>query len=344
MHIHLIWPEANNLPTGNRETALQYIAVFKALGHEVTTRPGNFENIKSADSGSKLAGSIDVGTGQDPECPFPRCDLLVVLHGLRCRNELIAYRKQVPTGRILLVLTGTDLYAEEDIMPELEDSLAMADQVVVLQEQAAWRVPLAYRDKVNVIYQSVKFMPKRSQLRKYEFVISVVGHLREEKDPFRTAEASRKLPESSRIQVQHVGAILDAAFEAQVDREAEQNSRYTYRGALDPEKTRQVIADSDLLVHTSLVEGGSRVVGEAVVAGTPVLATRIDAHLSIFGAGYPGLFEVGDTEGLMELLCKAESDSAFYHDLVDRCGQVVGQFDPEIENAAWEKLLDSVQK
>ena len=181
MHIHLTWPEVNNLPTGNRETALQYIAVFKALGHEVTTRPGNFENIKSADSGSKLAGSIDVGTWQDLECPFPRCNLLVVLHGLRCRNELMAYRKQVPTGRILLVLTGTDIYAEEELMPQLEDSLAMQTIVVVLQT-SAWRVHRISRQGERDL--SVSQIHAQALTIENEFVISVVGHLREEKDRF----------------------------------------------------------------------------------------------------------------------------------------------------------------
>ena len=41
--------------------------------------------------------------------------------------------------------------------------------------------------------------------KKLPFRVAVVGHLRPEKDPLRTAEAARRLPETSKIQVLHIG-------------------------------------------------------------------------------------------------------------------------------------------
>ncbi len=62
------------------------------------------------------------------------------------------------------------------------------------------------------------------------------------------------------------------------------------------------------MVISSLSEGGANVISEAVVAGVPVLASRMDGNVGLLGGGYPGYFPVGDTPALARLLERLEQE------------------------------------
>jgi hypothetical protein len=55
------------------------------------------------------------------------------------------------------------------------------------------------------------------------------------------------------------------------------------------------------MVLSSLSEGAN-VVSETVVAGVPILASRMDGNVGLLGADYPGYFPVGDTKTSARLL------------------------------------------
>jgi glycosyltransferase involved in cell wall biosynthesis len=50
------------------------------------------------------------------------------------------------------------------------------------------------------------------------------------------------------------------------------------------------------------MEGGAHVVMEAVMSGTPVLASRIDGNVGMLGADYAGYFDCGDASQLVNAL------------------------------------------
>ena len=68
--------------------------------------------------------------------------------------------------------------------------------LITLQPAGTQELPVHLRDKVRVIYQSCKAPPGAFRPRPGVFDVCVIGHLRSVKDPFRTAAASRLLPES----------------------------------------------------------------------------------------------------------------------------------------------------
>jgi glycosyltransferase involved in cell wall biosynthesis len=148
--------------------------------------------------------------------------------------------------------------------------------------------------------------------------VAVVGHLRDEKDPLRTALAARLLPLESRVRILHAGAPLSPAWKRAALREARENPRYRFLGELPLARARALIARSRVLSLTSRLEGGANVVSEAVAAGTPILASRIPAMEAILGEDHPGLFEFGATEELARLLDRAEQDPAFLRELARR--------------------------
>jgi glycosyltransferase involved in cell wall biosynthesis len=176
------------------------------------------------------------------------------------------------------------------------------------------------------------------------FKICVIGHLREEKDPMRTALASRQLPPFSNIEVLHIGKALDAALGKQAQAEAATNPRYSWVGELPYWMTRRVLARSHLLAITSKMEGSSNVLSEALASSVPVVATRIPGLVGTLGKEYPGYFPVGDTAALAELLMRAEYDPAFYQSLKRACERAAPLVQPEREIASWKLVLRELEQ
>src|SRR4029450_6371469 len=89
------------------------------------------------------------------------------------------------------------------------------------------------------------------------------------------------------------------------------NPRYRWRGDVPAATVRRLLARSRAMVISSLSEGGANVISEAVVAGVPVLASRVDGNVGLLGRDYPGYFPVGDTRALARLLERVEGEPAF---------------------------------
>jgi glycosyltransferase involved in cell wall biosynthesis len=176
------------------------------------------------------------------------------------------------------------------------------------------------------------------------FDVCVIGHLRPVKDPFRTAMAARLLPTSSRIRVVHVGRAMSTQQELRSRAEMRTNARYRWLGEQPPGRVLRILKQSRLCVLSSRLEGGANALGEAIVAGIPVLASRIPGSIGILGEDYPGYFEAGATAELARLMSRAETDPAFIGKLKQACNQLVPLFHPAREEAAWLKLLSEVSR
>jgi glycosyltransferase involved in cell wall biosynthesis len=167
----------------------------------------------------------------------------------------------------------------------------------------------------------------------------VVGHLRDVKDPFRTAEASRLLPSTSRIRVIHVGGAMDEESAERAKQEEKENPRYRWLGERPRWQVFLQLAQCHVFALTSKLEGGANALGEAIVAGAPALASRIDGSIGLLGSDYPGFFPVGATDDLAALMDRCERDQAFLLELRRRTLERAPLFDPTRETNAWTALL-----
>jgi glycosyltransferase involved in cell wall biosynthesis len=79
------------------------------------------------------------------------------------------------------------------------------------------------------------------------------------------------------------------------------------------------------------------------MADLPVIASEIEGSVGLLGADYRGYYPVEDTEALRERLLRAESDSAYYAELVAACAARRHLFTPQREHAGWKKLLEDIQ-
>jgi glycosyltransferase involved in cell wall biosynthesis len=169
-----------------------------------------------------------------------------------------------------------------------------------------------------------------------------MGHLREVKDPFRTAGAARLLHPASRIRVLHLGAALSAEMEHQARAEEAGNPRYRWLGELPRRQALRRLARCRLLSLTSLSEGGANVVSEAIAVGVPVVSSRIAGSIGLLGEDYPGYFPVGDTRALADLLGRAETETTFLADLQQRCQACRPLLEVDRERDSWRLLLQEL--
>jgi putative glycosyltransferase (TIGR04348 family) len=309
MRVRIVCPAPRGTLYGNRITALRWARILRELGH----RPV-------------------IATSYDGE----PCDILIALHAKKSGPAVLAFQERHPEKPIIVALTGTDVYRDIRNSRIAQKALVLATRIVTLQPLAAAELAPHLRDKVDVIYQSAE---KTRAAPARRFQVCVVGHLRTVKDPFRAAVAVRRFPPDSRIHVVHAGAALDDRMAARALAEESSNPRYHWLGEIPRGKVRRLIASSHLLVLSSRMEGGANVISEAIVDGTPVVASRIPGSIGLLGADYPGFYPVGDTAALRDLLLRAESDAHFYRDLRSRCAALAKLFLPSREQAAWRRLI-----
>src|SRR5689334_9402959 len=159
MKIALITPAGARSRNGNRHTALRWASMLRSLGHSVRVS-------------RRWDGAV--------------ADAMIALHARRSHASIAAFRRSRPGSPLVVVLTGTDLYRDIRSDREARLSLEMADRLVVLQDMGRHELAPRLRRKTRVIYQSAN--SRRSSPGR-GFRIAVMGHLRGEKDPFRTALA-----------------------------------------------------------------------------------------------------------------------------------------------------------
>jgi putative glycosyltransferase (TIGR04348 family) len=288
MKIALITPVPAQSRQGNRVTALRWARILKSLGHRVT-----------------LAQQYD---------GVPH-DLMVALHARRSYAAIAQFQRLFPTRPLIVALTGTDLYGDIRTSAEAQASLELATRLILLQPRGLEELPEPIRPKARVIYQSVQAPGWRPPRAQRTFDVCVLGHLREVKDPFRTAQAARLLPASSRLRVLHVGKALSDEMALQARQEMVENPRYHWLGELPRWQALRVLARSHLLVLSSYAEGGANVISEALAVQVPIVASRIAGSLGLLGEDYPGYFPVADSDALAQMLHRVETDRTFYDTL-----------------------------
>ncbi len=270
-------------------------------------------------------------------------DLMVAVHAWRSAAAVELFKAAHPKKSVILQLSGTDIYDYLESDPDQTlRTMNLADRLVALNDRA-WRVvPKELRARLRIIHQSATALPHPRQPSRRAVVVSVIGHLRDVKDPLRAAEAARLLPPGSRVRIEQVGRAYTQQWAARARAEAATNPRYVWRDDVPVGAVRRLLARSHAMVISSRSEGGANVVSEAAVAGVPVLASHMDGNVGLLGADYPGYFPVGDTRALARLLQRLENEPRFVTRLSKALARRAPLFRPARETAAWRRLLAEV--
>ena len=222
--------------------------------------------------------------------------------------------------------------------------MEMADALICLHDLIGEALPASLRKKLHVVRQSALPLPGPRRPAKRNFDICVIGHLRDEKDPFRTALAARRLPTDSLIRIIHLGKAHTPDFASQATAEMALNPRYRWLGEVPGWRVRRELAKTRLMVISSNQEGGANVVSEAVVAGVPVIASDIAGNVGLMGRDYPGYYPVRDEAALAHLLERAEMEPTFLATLERHGRKLSSRFRPAHEQAALKRIVNSVAR
>jgi putative glycosyltransferase (TIGR04348 family) len=271
-------------------------------------------------------------------------DVLVALHARRSATSVAAWAHAHPKRPLVLALTGTDLYQDIHHDADAQRSLQLATHLILLQEQGLQELPQALRHKAHVVYQSSTPMPPVNKTQAHLRAV-MVGHLRDEKSPQVLWQTAQALQANDGIFIDHIGRSLDPASATQAQQTASQCPHYRWLNELPYVPTRRSIQRAHVLVHTSRIEGGAHVIMEAVLSGTPVLASRVSGNVGMLGAEYPGYFEPGNVQQLASLLreCRHTQNQTdgLLAKLTQACQTRAELFQPEREQADLCGLITS---
>jgi putative glycosyltransferase (TIGR04348 family) len=317
MRLVLITPAQSGSKAGNRATAERWKALLENAGH-----------------------GVEVVTQYHGE----PCDALIALHAWRSVDAIRRFRKTWPEKPLIVALTGTDIYHHQHEYPEdTLYSMDVADALIGLHDLVSEDIPAGLADKLVTLFQSAdgpeSFPVPPGQGNSGTFGACVIGHLRDEKDSLRGAYAARLLPADSQIEIFCAGKAHNEEWQSKAEAEMAENPRFHWFGELDKANTRQLMANSQVMVISSVMEGGANVVSEACRAGLPVLASDVPGNVGLLGRDYAGYFPVGDEQALADLLHRAETDRLFLNTLEKQVGKLAGRFLPEKEQASLEQAL-----
>ena len=278
-----------------------------------------------------------------PQWPAPSLQrtpqAMVALHARRSAASIRAWAEAWPDKPLIVVLTGTDLYRDIQTDADAQQSLALASELVVLQDCGLAALPEAWRGKARVIYQSAPAL-KPAHKSSHRFGVLMVGHQRDEKDPLTFMRAAMH-DFAAGIHFDQIGQALAPRFADAAHAAAQRTARYRWLGGLPRAETRQRIKRAHMLINCSLMEGGAQVILEAVQSGTPVLASRISGNIGMLGADYAGYFEPGNDAQLAALVRRCAAEPDFLALLQRQCSERARLFEPQTEKRLVINLLAS---
>ena len=311
MKIAIVTPSIAGARSGNQHTAERWAKFLRGGGHRVSV---------ATQWGGKAV------------------DVLIALHARKSYSSIERFHAAQPRAPLIVVLTGTDLYRDIKTDPVARRALDIASRLVVLQPEGRLELPRRLRAKTRVIFQSADVGVRHSPPKR-RFRMAVVGHLRAEKDPFRAVMALAHLPHRADLEVIHLGKPLTPEMREEAELRMKRDPRYRWLGSRPHGQALRQLAASNLLIVSSVMEGGANVICEAARIGVPVLASRVSGNIGMLGRGYPGYFALFDDRALAKLIERAASDAKFYRKLKDKVRARRQFFAPAAERDGLRKLL-----
>lgn len=203
------------------------------------------------------------------------------LRGLRFRARAMRYVTQIDS-----------VFASGELAQRQLASLGFSDRVIVPFGYFVAREE-APRDHVAPRSETA---PRR---------IVFVGSLEEWKDPEIILQALSRLPQTD----WHLSIVGQGSLASRLREEVVRLQivdRVSFEGQLSQTRTRQIIAESDLLILPSKYDGWGAVISEALMSGTPVVASAAAGASTLIVGDLQGqVFPAGQVEQLTLALKKA---------------------------------------
>ncbi len=291
---------------------------------------------------------------------LPAGDVLLALHARHSHRAIQTWKKRDAKLPVVVAISGTDLYIDlprgKTAAGKVMESLQSAHHIIGLHRGIGDQLPPAIirrgaagkNDWIHFIPQSATPLAGARKPLKSRFRVLVVGYLRSVKDPFLLLEALQHLPQrladGRKVEVVHLGGIVDRRHEQRARKAMVKDRRWRWLGAVSRSQVRSFLANSHLLVHPSLDEGGANIISEALVAGIPIVASDAPGNVGLLGEGHPGIFPRRDGKALAEKILHCATDRSHLQKLQNLSRKLARQHRPEVEISSWKRLLRLLEK
>lgn len=313
MHILIASPYPLDSPKGNSVSAKRIESLLRQAGHHAT-----------AIHDSKT----------------PQADALIALHATKSWKTISYFKDHHPGSRLIIYLTGTDLYRDlPDENPDCLNALQMADQLVVSQETSLQSIPHQYLGKTHVVRTSIDRMEVANIAPVPQPSFALIAHLREVKNPFLMNKAMELIPDSD-FHAYTLGSALEHCAAAEARAWQRTDSRFKWLDNLPHPETLAWISQVTATLNTSHMEGGANSVGESIMLGTPVLASRIEGNVGMLGEDYDGFFKPNCPHSLANLMQRVLNEPAFLQHLRLQVKERQPHFSPDSETQDWLHCLN----
>jgi glycosyltransferase involved in cell wall biosynthesis len=261
-----------------------------------------------------------------------RFDLIVIIHATKGARFL---EGDIALPPVVVVLGGTDVNIDARQSPEAKACmlrrLERASHVVAFSPTMIEPLPeLGAVTRVAVIPQGIDFDPASvdrlqglSNLQRLRSkhsipdecpVFVLVAGIRPVKDVLFLAPAFQSMysPSSPHPVLLIIGPVLDDAYSAEVRAAVDASSAVRLEGPIDRPELLTIMAASDGVINSSLSEGQSSVLLEAIGLGLRVYARDIPGNrglLSCLGADHASLMSFYSTPDDFVAVLKASSSS-----------------------------------
>ena len=215
---------------------------------------------------------------------------LIALHARRSRTAIRAWSRSRPDAALLVALTGTDLYRD---LPagdtDAVASIAVADRLIALQDDAPTHLPPAARARTDVVYQSARTLKPWPGKRDRPAALPAGGAPARREGSAHGVRGMARAGAGRSGDAQHHRRAAGPALGDAARALAGADPRVRVLGARPHAWTRQAIKRAHLLLVPSRMEGGANVVVEAVTSGTPVLGSRMSGNVGMLAIRLPRL-------------------------------------------------------
>ncbi|SHI40392.1 Glycosyltransferase involved in cell wall bisynthesis [Rubritalea squalenifaciens DSM 18772] len=316
MQILITSPYPLDSPKGNSITALRIERLLKQAGHQA----------------SAVHGTLPTGA-----------DAMIALHATKTYPLSAAFKQQHPGKPLILYLTGTDLYRDLlERKPDCLNAMELADILVVSQPASLSSIPEQYQQKSRVVRASIVIPKLEDVSPPPQPSFALVAHLRPVKNPFllnRALEQLGGLP----LHAYTLGSALDEKMIEEAHSWQAKDPRFRWLDNVPYPQALSWISQVTATINSSHLEGGANAVGESILLGTPVLASKIEGNLGMLGDDYAGYFTPDDPGSLATIIRRVIEEPEFLQLLRQQIHTRQTCFSPAIETQGWLDCLTAAQ-
>jgi glycosyltransferase involved in cell wall biosynthesis len=251
-------------------------------------------------------------------------DIVHCLHGTRSQLYIPELYHHI-SAPLVTTLTGTDYNSPEKqgtLSEKLSYMLQRSSAVITFNSFARallLEIFPAFSETVHIIPQSVELMTlneSRNSIRnKYEYtekdvIILMAGGIRKIKNLEYSLDACFEIEkENPHIKLILAGPVIEQDSADQILSKGKELKCFSYLGELSQHETRRLMYASDIFLNTSISEGMSGAILEAMAESLPVIATRNSGNAALVDNNENGfLVLLNDQEDLIEKLLRLISD------------------------------------